>query len=83
MIGYPDGYNEYKDKKKNNFNYANIVNTHQQEDNPLFQEPSSFYNLDNNDPMNALFQQFRQFMKIDQKIDPHFQISLILETLQV
>lgn len=48
-----------------------MVNANQQEDNPLFQECSSSSNSDNNESMNALFQQFTQFLKMNQNVDPH------------
>lgn len=48
-----------------------MVNANQQEDNPLFQECSSSSSPDNNESMNALFQQFTRFKKMNQKVDPH------------
>ncbi|KAL4562850.1 hypothetical protein LXL04_026881 [Taraxacum kok-saghyz] len=66
LNGYSDWYKDLKDKKKGNMNSAHMA----QDNNPLFDnnEPSG---NDNTDQMNALFQQFSQFMKNNQnpKVD--------------
>lgn len=76
LNGYPDWYKDYKENKKNGFNSVHMANTNQQDlhvENPLFNNHDSCSsNQESNDSMNALLQQFNEFIKSNQKIDSHF-----------
>lgn len=71
LNSYPNWYKDLKDKKKSNLNSANMEKVNQTDNNPLYGDQQSASLNNNSDSMNALFQQFSQFMKANQKADSH------------